>query len=200
MWHLDMIHFLSRKTGGLAVASIMLLVMGTTVLFSLNQGRGGRQRGHEGALAGIRRETHHHPTDVSAEQVDDISVTGRDAADTESADTDSNGLPRRVVLCRSSLSPPAVARDANAGGLTFRPKIMFIAGIEGSGHHGMVPLIRDIGGVVYIERTDQILTNMWDPTVPIAERVCSMFGVSFNASWIGLFAQTVCTLMNRLHV
>lgn len=168
-----MIHFLSRKTGGLAVASIVLLVMGTTVLFSLNQGRGGRQRGQKGALMGARRETGHRPTDVSADQLDDISVTDRDAAETESADTEPiNGVPKRVVLCRSSLGPASLGRDTiETGGLTFRPKIMFIAGIEGSGHHGMVPLIRDIGGVVYIERTDQILTNMWDPTVPIAERV-----------------------------
>jgi hypothetical protein len=178
--------FLPRKVGSLAVASSALLMVGTTVLLSL-QGWS-----HQRGPIGMRRELPALPTPdadraagaAAAGQVNDVDVpdgvagerTDDVAAPPPPPEAALDNRLRRVVLCKSSLSPAAdsttaeITRGARAKA-HFRPKIIFIAGIEGSGHHGMVPLIRDLGGITYIEKTDQILTNMWDPTVPIAERV-----------------------------
>eukprot|EP00041_Stephanoeca_diplocostata_P032133 m.1021064 g.1021064 ORF g.1021064 m.1021064 type:complete len:404 (-) comp24094_c0_seq16:2409-3620(-) len=70
--------------------------------------------------------------------------------------------PRHVVLCKQQ--PDALAQ-------TFSPRIIFIAGLEGSGHHGFVPMFRDMNATVFIRRAEQILTDFWDPTLSIAHRL-----------------------------
>lgn len=75
----------------------------------------------------------------------------------------------RPVLCK----PPFQVGGSVTGGPVrphFRPKLLFIAGIEGSGHHGLVPMFRELEGVTLIASAEQILTNLWDPTVSIAEQ------------------------------
>ena len=47
---------------------------------------------------------------------------------------------------------------------------LFLTNDAGSGHHGLVPMFRELPGVVLIASTEQMLTNLWDPTVSIAER------------------------------
>jgi hypothetical protein len=49
--------------------------------------------------------------------------------------------------------------------------MIFIAGLEGCGHHGIVPLFRDLPGITFIERAEQPLTDFWDPTVSIEHRI-----------------------------
>lgn len=49
-----------------------------------------------------------------------------------------------MVRCKQTHSPSG-ARLSKV-----RPKIIFIAGVEGSGHHGLVPLIRDMNDVIMV--------------------------------------------------
>eukprot|EP00040_Diaphanoeca_grandis_P018273 m.96039 g.96039 ORF g.96039 m.96039 type:complete len:424 (-) comp26860_c2_seq1:126-1397(-) len=69
----------------------------------------------------------------------------------------------RKVICKSK-------NDTDSTHL-FSPKIIFIAGLEGCGHHGIVPLLRDLPGIVLIERAEQLLTDFWDPTVSQEQRI-----------------------------
>lgn len=42
---------------------------------------------------------------------------------------------------------------------------------QGSGHHGFVPLFRDMNGTVFLRRAEQLFTDFWDPTLSIEYRV-----------------------------
>ena len=69
-----------------------------------------------------------------------------------------------------------VGRDVLCKNLTtvaaseFSPKIIFVAGVEGSGHHGLIPVIRDMLGMNFIRPAEHLLTDLWDPTVNLAKR------------------------------
>jgi hypothetical protein len=41
---------------------------------------------------------------------------------------------------------------------------------QGSGHHGLIPVIRDMPGIHMIQKCEQLLTDFWDPTVSIQRR------------------------------
>mmetsp|Transcript_29714 Transcript_29714/g.77944 ORF Transcript_29714/g.77944 Transcript_29714/m.77944 type:complete len:444 (+) Transcript_29714:61-1392(+) len=178
------------KAGGLAVVAICLLVVGTAVLQRLSmaptrhpppahlQDREDRSPAENGVVSVHDSGNRRHGRidawgagggDTPLQRLHPPPPTARPACiDTHSSTTNhGDGLvqappSRRWVVCK----PP---QSGDTG--SFRPKLLFIAGIEGSGHHGMVPLLRDLAGVTLIASTEQMLTNLWDPTVPISERI-----------------------------
>lgn len=66
---------------------------------------------------------------------------------------------------KSSSSREVICKDKSLAKRDFQPVIIFVAGVEGSGHHGMIPTLRDMGGVQLIRQAEQLLTDFWDPTV-----------------------------------
>lgn len=147
--------------------SACMLMAGTTVLLTL-QRPAAHHSMHEAALASRDSPT---VEVVPSVHLDDRAIRMDDSVQTEN-ELASTTLPRRPVLCKHR-DEPATSNDASvsqSAKAAFRPKLLFIAGIEGSGHHGLVPLFRDLPGVVLIAATEQLLTNLWDPTVSIAEQ------------------------------
>lgn len=69
-----------------------------------------------------------------------------------------NRLPNThdAVMAASYLSPPGTLYSD--------------VDMKGSGHHGLIPVLRDLQGVNFISPAEQLLTDFWDPTVPMKRR------------------------------
>ena len=112
------------KTGLLAAGSTCMLLCGTLVVLSIRDQQLQHRERMSTDRAHIVRETHsRHPRTTDGRDASDDTVLqtpGREPAVPRGTDGKSHG-PRRRVVCK----PPAQTTDA------FKPKLLFIAGIEG---------------------------------------------------------------------
>eukprot|EP00040_Diaphanoeca_grandis_P000136 m.14460 g.14460 ORF g.14460 m.14460 type:complete len:401 (+) comp10146_c0_seq1:103-1305(+) len=69
----------------------------------------------------------------------------------------------------SELKP--VLCKVRASSTHFIPTVIFVAGVEGSGHHALLPMLHLHPQINFIKNAEQHITDFWDPTVPRIRRI-----------------------------